>query len=158
MKKFIFVLFASLLCVSSAMAQVSVSRPSSDVKGQSYDYSITPTVISAQWVNDGKNFRAAFNVGTGFNLGSVYPDMPVFVKDCRVVPFVTADYTKSGLSPRTTLALVTPVISPTPDVKLQFGAVLNGLEVRNDFKAQSGVSPYFSVTMQVPRWLQKFFN
>lgn len=158
MNKIIFSFLAIVAFATNALAQVTVTRPDSDVKSQSYDYKITPTVISAQWVNDGRNFRAAFNVGTGFNLASVYPDLPVFVKDCRVVPFVTADYAASGLSPRTTLALVTPLISPTSDVKVQFGAVLNGLDVRNDFRAQSGISPYFNVTLQVPRWLQKFFE
>lgn len=158
MKKILFSVLAMMAFAGSALAQVTVSRPEPDVKSQSYDYKITPTVVSAQWVNDGRNFRAAFNVGTGFNLATLYPDLPVFVKDCRVVPFVTADYAKSGLAPRTTLAFVTPVINATPDLKVQFGAVLNGLDVKNDFRAQAGVSPYFSVTLQVPRWIQKFFD
>lgn len=151
-------IMAVLACASVSFAQVSVTRPSSDVKGQSYDYKITPTVVNAQFVNDGRNFRAAFNVGTGFNLGSLYPETPKFVRDFRVVPFVTADYTKSGLAPRTTLAVVSPSVQVTPDLKLQVGAVMNGLDVRNDFRAQAGVSPYFNVTLQVPKWLSKLFD
>lgn len=151
-------IFAILACASASFAQISVTRPSSDVKSQTFDYSITPTFVNAQFVDDGRNFRAAFNVGTGFNLASLYPDTPKFVRDCRIVPFVTADYTKSGLSPRTTLAFVTPSVQVTPDLKLQVGAVLNGLDVKNDFRAQAGVSPYFNVTLQVPKWLSKLLD
>ena len=159
MKKIMFSLLAVFGLAVNSFAQVSTVRaPDSDVKQQSYDYKVTRQFVNAQWVNDGKHFRAAFNIGTGVNLATLYPDLPVFVKDCRLVPFVTADYTKSGLAPRTTLALVTPVLAPTSDLKVQFGAVMNGLDVKNDFRAQAGISPYFNVTLSVPRWLQKFFD
>ncbi len=149
MKKFLFSLLTIFTFVTFAHAQVTtVTAPvKSDVKAQSYDYRATATGYAAQWVGDGRNVRAGFNIGSGLPVGQFYGNLPKTLSDCRLVPFVTVDGSKTGAAPRATVALLAPEVYLNKFLGVQVGAVANGLDTRNDWKAVSGVMPYVKVAV-----------
>ena len=94
---------------------------------------------------DGRNVRAAFNIGGGMPVGQLYGNLPKTLADFRVVPFVTADASKTGTAPRATVALLAPEVYVNKYLGVQVGGVLNGLDTRNKWNAVSGVQPYVKV-------------
>ena len=147
MNKLIMSVLTMLCFVGGSMAQVtSVTPPkTTDVKAQSYDYRATATGYAAQWVGDGRNVRAAFNIGGGMPVGQFYGNLPKTVADFRIVPFVTADASQSGAAPRATVALLAPEVYVNKFLGVQVGGVLNGLDTRNKWNAVNGVQPYVKV-------------
>lgn len=153
MKKFLFSLLTIFTFVAFANAQVTTVTPpvKSDVKAQSYDYRATATGYAAQWVGDGRNVRAGFNIGGGMPVGQVYGNLPKTLADFRLVPFVTVDGSQSGAAPRATVALLAPELYVNRYLGVQLGGVLNGLDTRNDWKAVSGVLTYVKVAVYLTR-------
>ena len=153
MKKFLFSLMTIFTTLAFAHAQVTTVTPpvKSEVKAQSYDYRATATGYAAQWVGDGRNVRAGFNIGSGLPVGQFYGNLPKTLSDCRLVPFVTVDGSKSGAAPRATVALIAPEVYVNKYLGVQVGGVLNGFDTRNDWKVVNGVLPYVKVAVYLTR-------
>ena len=143
MKKIILSFVALVSLCSMASAQVFVNKPkSNEVSVRTHEYRLTATSFEVQWLGDGRNIRGAFNIGTGLPVTRLVANLPSFFDNFRVVPFVTVDTSESGSNPRSTVALLAPQWNFSPNVGVQFGAALRGLDARNDWRPVHGVDPY----------------
>jgi len=147
MKKFLFSLMTILTFAAFANAQVTTVTPpvKSGVNAQSYDFRTTAQSLAVQWVGDGNNVRAAFNIGGGVAVGQMYGNLPKVLADIRLVPFATVDV-KSGVALRATAALLAPEVYVNRYLGVQVGAVLNGLNPGDDWKIEKGALPYVKVS------------
>lgn len=148
MKKIILSI-ATLLCLCSmASAQVFVSKPkSSEVSVRTHEYRLTATSFEVQWLGDGRNVRGAFNIGSGLSVTRLVANLPSFFENFRVVPFVTVDTSEVGSNPRATVALLAPQWNFSPNVGVQFGAALRGIDARNDWRPVNGIDPYVRLSL-----------
>ena len=149
MKKFILSMLTVLAFVGGSYAQIqTVEKPKAEVKPMSTEWRWTTTGVNVKFLADGKNDnRAAINVGEGFPLSRVVPNLPVGLGGFRIVPLVTLNAGQSGAAPRTTLALLAPKYQVVRGFTLQPGVAAKGLQMDNNFNAVNGLQAYVSASV-----------
>ena len=131
MNKFLVCLVALVTFAGSSFAQVTVTKPKSDVTASSHDVKWDGETLSAKYLADGNSGRLGFNIGQGVPVRQYYGNLPKTLGDFRIVPLVTVDATEGTSNARGTVALLAPPLQLVNGFKAQFGLAAKGWDVRN---------------------------
>jgi hypothetical protein len=146
MKKFLVCLAALMAFSGSSYAQVTVTKPNSDVSASSHEVKWNGETLSAKYLADGNSGRLGFNIGQGVPLSQYYGNLPKTVGDFRIVPLVTMDANGGSSETRTTVALLAPKLQLLNGFKAQFGLAAKGWSSRN-WNAVNGAEFYVGVDL-----------
>ena len=148
LNKFVLSFMATLSFASCSFAQVQLNQKTSEVGPLSREWKYTTYGAEFKFLADGVNDnRAAFNIGEGVPAYRLVPNLPNFLRDFRFVPLVTVNASETGLSPRSTVALLFPKFDLVKGLTVQPGVAAKGLSLDNGLNQVNGLQAYVGVSM-----------
>lgn len=153
MNKLFLSIFSILSLASVSYGQIStVEKPKDEVSAKSLQWKWSTTGIDVSYLTDGVNDnRAAFKIGEGISVAKLIPGISSnFLTNSRFVSLVTVNASESGLSPRTSPALLLPEFSLTNAASLQVGVAWKGFDLNNKFRSNEGAQLYMRMKLFFP--------